>query len=438
MSNSISVRHLSAGFSDRVILRDVSLEAKRGEIVGILGPAGVGKSTFLRTLSGWNDLLPSFWSKGQALLDGENLLDTSARDSLHRKVPLLAQKKRLYTASVLDNLLADLPADEAVHQRSEQLAKAKKLLQEFDLWTEMEPLLDEAVVSLPIGTQRCIAIARMVAGGAHFLLADEPLRDISEPEVEQVKNLLKKARSHCGVVLVTHNLAIARSICDRAALLVAGKIVESGPASEFFQRPEADLTRQFLATGNCWPSEVQMSSPEWRDPVVEPPQAQPEQPRSLKWILKGRLGGMRMPGLLGPLDADLASLQRLGCRALISLRSEERVEQSTLSAYGIEGLHFPIVDMGTPSPELALEICRTIERFLQRDRPTVIHCKAGLGRTGTMLACFLVYRKSTAVAAVESVRAVNPHYIQNQEQVEFVGVFERFLEGYGLSADGIA
>ncbi len=422
----LSVRHLSAGFLERVILQDVSFDVGHGQIVGIMGPSGVGKSTLLRTLSRWNELLPSFWRTGDVSLDGRNLLEKTEREASQRLTPLLAQKKRLYTASVLDNVLADVPS---AQQASEaRLATVRQHLESLGLWSEFQSQLDEPVVALPIGAQRRIAMARMLAGGGRCLLADEPLRDISDQEVAVLKSFLQQIRSRCSVLMVTHNLRHARAILDTVVLVVAGRVVEVTSGERFFSEPQTSLGKNYVRTGNCWPSEQELQAEEWAQHAVAPRTDDgPKKPSSFYWTLENQLGGMQMPGLLQPLGEDLEGLRSLGCRVLVSLRSEKVVDPSSLAEYGVTGFHFPIVDMGAPSPELALDLCRKIDGWLEQGLPTVLHCKAGLGRTGTILACFLVFRGSSAIAAVEEIRSVNPYYIQSSVQIELIATFEHFL-----------
>ena len=143
-------------------------------------------------------------------------------------------------------------------------------------------------------------------------------------------------------------------------------------------------------------------------------------------IFAGLLGGAQRPGLLGNEEADLRALSLLGVKILVSL-TEEAFNDARLAAYGIRGVHFPIKDMGVPDFEQAWLICRRISGWIDAAQPTVVHCRAGLGRTGTMLACVLVARGFEAGAAVGKVRRVNPRYIQTQDQFDFAGRFaDRF------------
>jgi atypical dual specificity phosphatase len=112
---------------------------------------------------------------------------------------------------------------------------------------------------------------------------------------------------------------------------------------------------------------------------------------------------------------------------LINL-TEKPFPQDRLIALGMLGLHFPIVDMGVPELSECLALCVRVETWLTLGQATVFHCRAGLGRTGTLLACQGVYRGDSAVAAIERVRRVNNKYIQSQEQLDFIGEFYQFVQ----------
>ena len=173
----IEIAHLSAGFETRVVLRGLSLAVPRLGILGLMGPAGVGKSTLLRTLARWNEALPSFWYEGDVRIEGRSLLRDLPLAEAQERVTLLAQKARLFTASVLDNVTCDiLPIGAPAGSREERREGARGILEPFGLWEEMSARLDLPISHLSIAEQRRLSIARLAAGGFSCLLADEPLR----------------------------------------------------------------------------------------------------------------------------------------------------------------------------------------------------------------------------------------------------------------------
>lgn len=421
------VDHLSVGFESEVVLREITFDIPCRGIFGVLGPAGVGKSTLVRTLGRWNDARPSFWVHGAVWYEGDDLIRDIDAPTARRHFALLSQKARLYTATILDNVIADVHIHRPL-RASEKRELAQEILSPLGLWSELEPVLRDEVLSLPIGTQRRVSLARLVAGGAVAILADEPLRDISEKEARELAELLMRLSERLSVVMVTHNQLEAREMCDTVCLLTAGRLVEVTPASEFFLRPKTDLGAQFLEYGNCWPpTDPKACSAAAIHPPWEPDEEEKlPRPGGFHWVVDRLLGGMQQPGLLRDLETDLRALKQLGCRRLVTL-TEERLSYERIHDFGITAAHFPITDMGVPGLSDARSICHQISSWVDDSLPTVLHCKAGLGRTGTMLACTLVYRGENPVRAIEQVRAINPYYIQSQEQLAFVDAFSRYL-----------
>ena len=146
--------------------------------------------------------------------------------------------------------------------------------------------------------------------------------------------------------------------------------------------------------------------------------------RSFEWILAGKLAGAGRPGLMGSLDDELRWLRAVGIRLVVSLT---RKPLELPPECGLRGLHFPIPDMGIPTPRAAMELCSDVLAAMARSEPVVLHCKAGLGRTGTMLAATLVSLGDDAERAISAVRRVSTYYIQTPSQEQFVHHYADFL-----------
>ena len=143
------------------------------------------------------------------------------------------------------------------------------------------------------------------------------------------------------------------------------------------------------------------------------------------WILRGRLAGSGRPGLLAELDEDMAFLRDEGFSTIVTL-TERPVA-------GLEGhddlalIHFPIPDMGFPVPRDCAEICSQIIARMNV-HPVLLHCRAGLGRTGTLAACCLVAMGEDPLVALHRVRLINPRYVQTRSQEQFIGHFAVHLK----------
>ena len=140
----------------------------------------------------------------------------------------------------------------------------------------------------------------------------------------------------------------------------------------------------------------------------------------------GELAGMGRPGLRD-LDADLAFLKGQGVGAVVSL-TETPLDERAIRDAGMPSLHLPIVDMAAPSQGEIARFVWFVQARIGEGRPVVTHCLAGRGRTGTMLACFLVHRGRSAQDAIREVRSHRPGSIETVEQEEAIHIYEQGLE----------
>ena len=146
---------------------------------------------------------------------------------------------------------------------------------------------------------------------------------------------------------------------------------------------------------------------------------------SFNWILTGLLAGSAQPGLFEDFAADMAALDKLGIRCIVSLT--ELPLSPSPEAFGFRFLHFPIDDMSIPRLPATRALCEEVIASIEDDRPVLMHCKAGLGRTGTMIACCLVTMGRRAEEAIAEIRRINYHYIQTAAQEQFVAHYADYL-----------
>jgi len=424
----LSLRQFGVAFGDKIILRSVDLDIPERGCFVLMGPAGTGKSTLLRTLCGINEAVASMRTWGEATYAGARLGESD-------RPSLVAQNARLMLSSILENIMYELPERQSLNFRQQrELAKRLLILAGLD---QLINELDSPVVELPLATQRHLAIMRTAAASPRLLCIDEPTTSLSQDDSVALLRYVKYLAEQHAILIVLHNQREARLLNGNAALLAGGWIQEARSSTEFFSQPESKVTQEFVRLGNCTVPSPN-SKPEELDEFTdypEPPQMLEEAtnyvsdaygPRGFLWLKKGLLAGTPKPGVVVNEEYDLKALQRVNIKVLVSL-TEERFDADLLGQYGIEGLWLPINDMEAPAIEKAIDMCAQVSQRMAGQHAVAYHCKAGLGRTGAMLAAQLIWEGSTALEALEKARKIEPRWVQSEKQIEFLEQFAQTL-----------
>lgn len=422
----LSLRKFGIAFGDKIVLRSVDLDIQDNGCFVLMGPAGTGKSTLLRTLCGINDAVANMRTWGEAIYAGSRLGEAE-------RPSLVAQNARLMLASILENIMYELPERQSLTIMQQRvLAKRLLLLAGLD---QLVNKLDSPVMELSLATQRHLAIMRTAAARPRLLCIDEPTSGLGQDESSALLHYVRYLSEQLAVLIVLHNQQQARQLDGHTALLAGGWIHESSSSEAFFTHPVSKVAREFIRNGNCTVPSPN-ARPEDLDEFCEFPTPPPmhEQatgpvsdaygPRGFLWLKKGFLAGTPRPGVVMDEEYDLKALQRVNISVLISL-TEERFDPELLKQYGIEGWWLPVNDMEAPTVEQAMEMCQRVSQQMSAKHAVAYHCKAGLGRTGTMLAAQLIWEGSTALDALETARKIEPRWVQSERQIAFLETFAR-------------
>jgi atypical dual specificity phosphatase len=444
---SLQLEGFGIAFGDRIVLASIDLSIDRRGATVIVGPGGAGKSTLLRTLVGLNDAQPSLRTWGTVRIDGKEAHmakrrrnPPTATQAAQRRLALVVQDARFLTSSIRENLASGLPA-RGSYTQTEQEVILRKLLTENGL-SELCDVLDNDVITLPLGQQRRLAIVRASASDPLILCIDEGSADLDEEESKKLLSLLRQQATKRAILFVTHNQRHARELGGTTVLVAGGRIVAEQVTAEFFKKPINEAAERFVRTGGCNLPSPNASADELGDSVAPLPlPAEAKQttsrfagPRGFYWLKPQKIAGVPRPGIIADLEDDLDALARLGITTLVTLEEDVTVPPETLRQFGIQPLLFPIVDMQPPSLGMATELCTEVARLVANNEKVAIHCRAGLGRTGTVLACLLVWEGKPALDSLEIVRGINPRFIQSSEQVAFLGTFESWLRDSAAAA----
>ena len=242
MKSLLKLHGFGVAYGDKVVLRGIDFEVPARGCTALLGPAGTGKSTLLRTLAGYNNSHPALRTWGRARYHGRDLAEDN-------RPAMVMQKSQFLISTVWDNLVFDIK-DRGRLTRAQQREKIEALLHR----TGQEHLLDklnEKVVSYSIAQQRGIAILRQALSEPDLLMIDEPTTNLPEAEVPPLHRLLHELSQDRALLVVSHNQAYAREMADRVVLIANGVTQEVGDAKTFFQSPTSEIARHFIRTGSC-------------------------------------------------------------------------------------------------------------------------------------------------------------------------------------------
>jgi polar amino acid transport system ATP-binding protein len=235
----IKVRDLVKSYGEARILKGISLTVASGEVLVAIGPSGCGKSTLLRCLNGLEPV-----DSGDIELKGE-LITAPGTDwsRVRQRIGMVFQNYELFPhLNVLDNiLLAPLKVQRRKRDEAEDMALA---------WLERVGLADRAKSyprQLSGGQKQRVAIVRALSMAPEVMLFDEVTASLDPEMVREVLDvMLELARQGLTMVIVTHEMAFARSVADRVIFLDQGVIVEEAPPERFFGNPETERARKFL------------------------------------------------------------------------------------------------------------------------------------------------------------------------------------------------
>jgi ABC-type polar amino acid transport system ATPase subunit len=226
-------------FGHHEVLRGIDLRVARGEVVAVIGPSGSGKSTLLRCLN-----LIEVPTAGRVWIgDAELTARRAPVDRIRSRVGMVFQSFNLFPhRTVLDNIaLAPMTVRGWGGDRARD--RGRELLARVGLAAKA----DSAPRSLSGGEQQRVAIARALAMEPEVMLFDEVTSALDPELVGEVLAVMRElAEGGMTMVVVTHEMAFARDVCDRVVFMDGGVVVESGPPGEVLADPRNDRTRQFL------------------------------------------------------------------------------------------------------------------------------------------------------------------------------------------------
>ncbi|MDR8522548.1 amino acid ABC transporter ATP-binding protein [Shewanella fidelis] len=236
----IKINNLHKSFGDNQVLKGISEQINKGEVVSVIGPSGSGKSTFLRCIN-----LLEQPTAGNILIDDQSITAADACvDKLRQKVGMVFQNFNLFPHKTVKQNITLAPVKLGVMNQQEADEEADKLLTQVGL----KDKADAYPSSLSGGQKQRVAIARALAMKPDLMLFDEPTSALDPEMVGDVLDVMKSlAQDGMTMVIVTHEMGFARDVSDRVIFMDGGYIVEQGDPEALFSQPKEARTQEFLS-----------------------------------------------------------------------------------------------------------------------------------------------------------------------------------------------
>lgn len=244
----IQLEHISKSFvtaSGTVhAVQDVNLQIGEGEIFGIIGFSGAGKSTLVRCI---NSLERP--TEGRVIVDGEDLtaMDLKKLREVRKKIGMIFQHFNLMRSRTVFQNIA-FPLKKSGLSKAEKEKKIESLLELVGLSDKKDAYPSQ----LSGGQKQRVAIARALANDPKVLLCDEATSALDPQTTQSILKLLKQVNETLGItiVLITHEMAVVKDICDRVAIMEQGRVVEEGDTVSVFSHPKEAMTKDFIDTAS--------------------------------------------------------------------------------------------------------------------------------------------------------------------------------------------
>ncbi len=237
--NIIQVENLHKQYGTFRVLRGITTQVKRGEVVAIIGPSGCGKSTFLRSLN-----LLERPTSGSILFDGKDITAQGVDiTEVRQRIGMVFQQFNLFPHLTIRRNIMLAPVELGKMSSEEASERAGELLRRIGLADKAKAYPD----SLSGGQKQRVAIARALAMNPELMLFDEPTSALDPEMVGEVLQLMKEvAAEGMTMVVVTHEMSFARHVANRVLFFSDGVITEEGTPEQVFEHPQSPRLRDFL------------------------------------------------------------------------------------------------------------------------------------------------------------------------------------------------
>jgi phosphate transport system ATP-binding protein len=240
----IKAANLNSYFGTVQALKNINLEIYKNEILGIIGPANSGKTTFLRALNRLNNLNDTYSQTGEIFLDGQDISGVSD-NILRKKIGIIFALPQVLPVSIYNNI-AYGPKVHGITDKNTVGEIVENALKKAYLWDEVKDRLDLPAPRLSGGQQQRLCIARTLAIEPEIILYDEPCSGLDPISTAKIEDAMQQLKENYTQILVTNNTKQAARVSERCGFFLMGELVEISETTALFTHPEDQRTDDYV------------------------------------------------------------------------------------------------------------------------------------------------------------------------------------------------
>ncbi|MBT3314892.1 MAG: phosphate ABC transporter ATP-binding protein [Anaerolineae bacterium] len=242
-----AIENLNFYYGEKRALSNINMDIMPRKVTALIGPSGCGKSTYLRCLNRMNDTISGTRVEGEIRLHGENIYAPDADVvELRQRVGMVFQTPNPFPQSVFDNVAFGPRVLGLAEDKTSLAETVEQSLRRAALWEDVKDDLKQGALSLSLGQQQRLCIARVIAVQPEVILMDESTSALDPISTGKVEDLIAELKEDYTIVIVTHNMQQAARVSDKTGLFWLGDLIEFGETNEIFTRPKEELTEAYI------------------------------------------------------------------------------------------------------------------------------------------------------------------------------------------------
>lgn len=245
-STIIKSEKFNAYFGSNHVVKDVTMDIPKNNIVAVMGPSGCGKTTFLRCINRMHELIAGATAQGKILLNDEDVYELNPI-LVRLKIGMVFQRPNPFpNLSIYDNVIAGYKLNGMSLSKDKRNDIVEGSLTKAALWNEVKDSLHKKGTFLSGGQQQRLCIARAIAMEPEVLLLDEPTSALDPISTSSIEQLLFELKKNYTMIIVTHNMQQAGRVSDKTAFFYVGELVEYDNTKEMFTNPKDTRTQNYI------------------------------------------------------------------------------------------------------------------------------------------------------------------------------------------------